>query len=155
MAIRIVPPKNIYFCPLGRRLYSDCHMVCSGPRCPKLGPVSISVCPFHVAHRNNTGYHVEGVQNGATQISLVKVFMANRMRLHKGKKYALSCRRIQFAINTFTIEIWVAPFCTPLFRTKKMSRIKIRRCIAWTCAKVRNPDLNAKNTYGKLNAPTP
>ena len=129
--------------------------MCSGPRCPKSGPVSISVCPFHFAHRNNTGYHVEGVQNGATQISLVKVFMANRMRLHNGKKYALSCRRIRFAINTFTIEIWVAPFCTRQFRTKKVVAHRNKTVYRVAGAKVRNPGLDGKNTYGKLNMPTP
>ena len=35
------------------------------------------------------------------------------------------------------------------------SRIEITWCIVWRGAKVRNPDLDGKNTYGKLNAPAP
>ena len=38
------------------------------------------------------------------------------MRLHNSKNYALSCRRIRFAINTFTIEIWVASFRNTILR---------------------------------------
>ena len=109
-------------------------------------------CYFDARHRN---FRSTRVQNGATQILMVKILMADWMRLHNSKNYALSCRRIRFAINTFTIEIWVAPFCTRQFRTKKVVAHRNKTVYRVAGAKVRNPGLDGKNTYGKLNVPKP
>ena len=84
-----------------------------------------------------------------------KILMANRMRLHNRAYFLLLCRPIQFAISIFRIEIWVPHFCTRQFWTKKVVAHRNKTVYRVAGAKVRNPGLDGKNTYGKLNVPTP
>ena len=61
---------------------------------------------------------------------MVKVFMANQMRLHDRAYFLLLCRHIEFAINIFRIEIWVAPFCTRVERIFPSVRRVLARLLA-------------------------
>ena len=86
--------------------------VCSGPRCPRIVRyVNFGLSISRRASKQH-GLSCGEVRNWGTQISMGKILMANRMRLHNRAYFLLLCRPIQFAISIFCIEICVPHFCT-------------------------------------------
>ena len=61
--------------------------------------------------------------------------MANQMQVVNSTYFLLlSNAPIQFATSAFCIGICLPQFCThTMSDTKMVSRIEIRRCIAWMC----------------------